>query len=269
MLDFSRFLVPGDGSFRLADRNPADTGGFDSDKADGRERLAVLNTRLDELQEVIYAEGKHRVLVVLQATDTGGKDGVIRNVFNGMNPEGVKVAAFKQPSEVELAHDYLWRVHQQVPANGQITIFNRSHYEDVLVVRVHGLVPKTRWAKRYRQINEFERLLAEEGTTILKFFLHISKEEQRKRLQARLDDPTKLWKFEPGDLDERKRWSLYQKAYEDMLRETSTDWAPWYVVPAERKWFRDLVVSSVLVQTLERLKPRYPESKEGLSDVVV
>ena len=207
--------------------------------------------------------------MVLQAIDTGGKDGTIRHVFDGTNPQGVKVASFKRPTPVELAHDFLWRVERQTPGNGEIAIFNRSHYEDVLVVRVHGLVPEERWRRRYDHINDFERRLADEGTTILKFFLHISKEEQRERLQARLDEPHKRWKFSRGDLKERALWDDYQAAYEAVLSRTSTEWAPWYVVPADRKWYRNLVISSALVDTLDTLDPQYPEPEEDLDGVVV
>jgi PPK2 family polyphosphate:nucleotide phosphotransferase len=201
--------------------------------------------------------------------DTGGKDGTIRHVFDGVNPQGVKVASFKKPTPRELAHDYLWRVHPHTPGNGEIVIFNRSHYEDVLVVRVHELVPKKVWNRRYEQINDFERRLAEEGTTILKFFLHISKQEQKERLRARLDEPDKNWKFSSGDLAERALWDDYQQAYEDVLSNTSTKWAPWYIIPADQKWFRNLLISQILVDTLERLKMRYPEAEEGLDGVVI
>ncbi len=238
-------------------------------KKEARAEVRALNKRLEVLQEVLYAQGKHRLLVVLQAMDTGGKDGAIRKVFDGVNPQGVKVASFKRPTSAELAHDYLWRVHPHVPGNGEITIFNRSHYEDVLVVRVHKLVPEGRWLSRYDHINAFEKLLSDEGTTILKFYLHISKEEQRKRLQARLDDPSKHWKFSTGDLDERARWNEYREAYEVALWRTSTPWAPWYIVPADQKWFRDLLISTVMVETLERLGLEYPPSGEDLADVVV
>jgi PPK2 family polyphosphate:nucleotide phosphotransferase len=209
------------------------------------------------------------VLVVLQALDTGGKDGVIRRVFDGVNPQGVRVASFKVPTEEELDHDYLWRVHKAVPGRGEMVIFNRSHYEDVLVVRVHNIVPPEVWKKRYEQINAFERHLAENGTTILKFYLHIDPEEQKERLQARLDDPTKRWKFRLGDLEERKLWNDYTEAYEEALSKTSTEHAPWYIVPANRKWYRDLVISSVLVETLKNLDMTYPEPEENLDGVVV
>jgi PPK2 family polyphosphate:nucleotide phosphotransferase len=262
-------LVEPGKKIKLAERDPQDTGDFKGGKEDGLKEIAKLNEKLQELQELLYAEGKHKVLVVLQAMDTGGKDGAIRRVFDGVNPQGVKVASFKVPTAEEMAHDYLWRVHKVVPANGELVIFNRSHYEDVLVVRVHNYVPKEVWSKRYEQINAFEKLLAENGTTILKFFLHISKDEQKERLQARLDDPTKHWKFSLGDLGERKLWDDYQSAYEDALSKTSTEYAPWYVVPANRKWYRDLVISKVLVETLEGLKMKYPEPKDDLSGVVI
>lgn len=264
-----RYLVEPGKRIKLAEYDPDDKGKFEGGKEEGLKAVADLNQKLQGLQELLYAEGKHKVLVVLQAMDTGGKDGAIRRVFDGVNPQGVKVASFKVPTPEELAHDYLWRVHKQVPGNGELVIFNRSHYEDVLVVRVRNYVPKEVWSKRYDQINEFERLLAENGTTILKFFLHISKEEQRERLQARLDDPTKHWKFSLGDLEERKLWDDYQQAYEDALNKTSTKHAPWYVVPANRKWYRDLVISSVLVETLEGLKMQYPTSKDNLDGIVV
>jgi PPK2 family polyphosphate:nucleotide phosphotransferase len=216
---------------------------------------------------VFWADGRHRLLVVLQAMDTGGKDGTVKAVFRTMHPLGVRVASFKQPSEAERAHDYLWRVHAQVPADGEITIFNRSHYEDVLVVRVHDLVPRARWERRYDHIVDFERMLADEGTTIRKFFLHISEDEQAERLQARLDDPTKTWKFALGDLDERARWDDYQRAYEEALSRTSTEAAPWYVVPANRKWYRNEVIAQVLVETLESLDLRYPDPPPDLDQV--
>jgi PPK2 family polyphosphate:nucleotide phosphotransferase len=201
--------------------------------------------------------------------DTGGKDGTIRRVFEGVNPQGVKVASFKVPTKEELAHDYLWRVHKVTPGNGQIVIFNRSHYEDVLVVRVHNLVPPEVWSKRFDQINQFERLLAENGTIILKFYLHIDLDEQKERLQARLDEPEKNWKFSLGDLDERKLWPEYTNAYEDVLSKTSTEYAPWHIIPANRKWYRDLVISSVIVETLESLNMKFPEPEDNLDDVVI
>lgn len=253
----------------LRDRDPRDTGTFEGDKTEGKARAAELNRELESLQELLYAEGKHKVLVVLQAMDTGGKDGTIRHVFDGTNPQGVKVASFKKPTSEELAHDYLWRVHDHTPGTGEIAVFNRSHYEDVLVVRVHNLVAEERWSRRYEHINAFEQLLADEGTTILKFFLHISKEEQRERLQARLDTPEKNWKFSKGDLAEREHWDRYVDAYEAALSQTSTESAPWYAIPADRKWYRNLVITEILVETLRGLDMAFPPPEEGLADIVV
>jgi PPK2 family polyphosphate:nucleotide phosphotransferase len=243
---------------RLNRVDPDDTSGFDGVKDDGRKELDKLTHRLEELQELLYAEHRHAVLIVLQGMDSAGKDGTIRRVFDGVNPQGVRVAAFKKPSEHELDHDFLWRVHEQVPARGEMVLFNRSHYEDVLVTRVHGLIKRDVWEQRYREINEFERTLTQEGTTVLKFFLHISRGEQKRRLRERIDDPTKHWKFREADLQERRRWAEYRVAYEEALTKTSTTWAPWFVVPANRKWFRDLVVSERIVNALEGLRMRYP-----------
>ena len=264
-----RYRVKPNEKIKLEKLDPADRSAYEGDKEKAQEDLAKLNDKLEELQELLYAEHKHRVLIVLQAMDTGGKDGVIRRVFDGVNPQGVRVASFKVPTAEELDHDYLWRVHKMTPGRGEIVIFNRSHYEDVLVVRVHGLVSEKTWKKRYDHINEFERLLANEGTTILKFFLHIDKDEQKERLQARLDEPDKHWKFSLGDLEERKLWNQYMAAYEDVLNKTSTPWAPWYVIPANRKWYRDLVISTILVNTLKKLDMHYPEPKDDLTNVVI
>lgn len=222
------------------------------------EEMKALNGRIEALQELLFAEGKHRVLIVLQAMDTGGKDGTIRHVFDGVNPQGVRVVPFKVPTAPELAHDFLWRVHPHVPGNGTITIFNRSHYEDVLVVRVRGLAPEATWRKRYEHIRAFEQLLADEGTTILKFMLHISPERQAESLQERLDEPHKRWKFNVGDLDERRLWADYMAAYAEAIERTSTDFAPWFVVPADRKWYRNLVISRIVVDALEGLEMRLP-----------
>ena len=264
-----RYRVEPGSKINLGQWDPSDKSAFEGSKREAREALRALNERLEALQELLYAEHKHKVLIVLQAMDTGGKDGTIRHVFEGVDPQGVKVASFKVPTPEELDHDYLWRVHKQVPARGEIVIFNRSHYEDVLVVRVHNLAPPAVWGRRYDHINDFERLLVEEGTTILKFFLHIGLDEQRERLQARLDEPHKRWKFNLGDLDERRLWPEYQRAYEDVLSKTSTEQAPWYIVPANRKWYRNLVVATVLVETLEGLDMRYPQPEEGLEGVVI
>jgi len=264
-----RYLVKPGEKVDLSKWDPSDTGDFKGGKKEGFAEIAKLNEKLEALQELLYAEHKHKVLVVLQAMDTGGKDGVIRRVFDGVNPQGVRVASFKIPTQEELDHDYLWRVHKVTPGSGQMVIFNRSHYEDVLVVRVHNLVPSDVWKKRFDQINQFERLLAENGTTIIKFYLHINLDEQKERLQARLDEPDKNWKFSLGDLKERKLWPDYMQAYEEVLSKTSTNHAPWYIVPANRKWYRDLVISSILVDTLESLKMEFPKSEESLDGIMI
>ncbi len=265
-MNASEYFVKPGSKVDLSDWDPNEKR---EDKQSGRAALLALNERLEALQEMLYAEHKHKVLVVLQAMDTGGKDGVIRHVFEGVNPQGVKVANFRVPTAEELDHDYLWRVHQHTPAKGEIVIFNRSHYEDVLAVRVLNLAPKAVWSKRYAHINDFERMLSDEGTTILKFFLHIDRDEQRERLQARLDEPNKRWKFNRGDLKARKLWPDYERAYEDVLSKTSTEWAPWVIVPANRKWYRNLVVATILVETLEKLDMSYPQPEEDLDDVVI
>ncbi|MHB8932747.1 MAG: polyphosphate kinase 2 family protein [Bellilinea sp.] len=264
-----RYLVRSDEKISLKDIDPGEIGKYKGEKDDGLERLGELNQELEQLQELLYAQHKHRVLIVLQGMDTSGKDGVIRHVFEGVNPQGVRVASFKVPTAEELDHDYLWRIHKQTPRKGEIVIFNRSHYEDVLVVRVHELVPEKVWKKRYDQIKEFERQLVEEGTIILKFFLHIDLEEQKERLQARLDDPTKRWKFNPGDLKERARWDEYIEAYEDAINKTSTDEAPWYIVPSNKKWYRNLVIANILVDALNRLDMEYPQPAEDLTGIVI
>jgi PPK2 family polyphosphate:nucleotide phosphotransferase len=248
---------PGE-SARLDRADPADTPDFDGTKEDGLKRLEKQTNRLEQLQELLYAEHKHAVLVVLQGMDSAGKDGTIRRVFSGVNPAGVRVASFKAPSVEESDHDFLWRVHAQVPARGEMVLFNRSHYEDVLFPRVHGLIPPGVWERRYHEINDFERLLTVEGTTVLKFFLHMSRGEQKLRLKERLDDPSKHWKFREADIQERTRWSAYMEAYEEALTKTSTRWAPWFVVPSDRKWFRDLFVAEQIVRTLEGFRMRYP-----------
>jgi PPK2 family polyphosphate:nucleotide phosphotransferase len=236
------------------------------EKAELEKHLRKLTSRLDDLQIALNAESKRAVLVVLQGRDTSGKDGTIRSVFGPLNPQGVTTTSFKAPTAVELAHDFLWRVHQAVPPRGAIGIFNRSHYEDVLVVRVHQLVPESVWRPRYEQINRFESILSENGVTILKFFLHISREEQRERLQARLEDPTKYWKFRAEDLSERERWDAYTEAYREVLARTSTPNAPWYVVPADRKLVRNVLVGQVMVEALEALDPKYPPALPGIEE---
>ncbi len=247
----------------------ADTSGFSGGKAEGRAELERLVGRLAQLQHLLWAEDKHKLLIVLQAMDSGGKDGTIRRVFGGVNPQGVKVTSFKAPTDQELARDYLWRVHRHTPGNGEIAVFNRSHYEDVLIVRVLDLVPEVRWQRRYQHIADFERLLADEGTTILKFYLHISKEEQKERFQERLDDPTKNWKFNPGDLDHRARWEDYMAAFEEVFARTSTDQAPWYVVPADKKWYRNIVIARTIIETLEGLNMQYPEPEMDLEGIEI
>ncbi len=249
-------LKPGTRS-KLTDANAVDDREPRSEEAE--QQLAPLLEGLPALQTALYAESKQALLIVLQGRDASGKDGLTRKVFGPLNSQGCVVSTFKRPTSYELARDYLWRVHQAVPPRGTIGIFNRSHYEDVLVVRLHELVPREVWSKRYEQINQFEKMLTENGVTILKFLLHISKEEQKDRLLERLHDPLKNWKFEVGDLEERKRWDDYTEAYEDVLERTTTDWAPWYLVPSDRKKSRDLLVARVVVDTLERMAPKFPK----------
>jgi PPK2 family polyphosphate:nucleotide phosphotransferase len=237
--------------------DPSDTSGLC--KTDCAQMNLSIQKRIGELQELLYAEHTQRVLIILQGMDTSGKDGTVRHVMDECSLQGVRVVSFKKPTEMELEHDYLWRVHSQVPGNGEIVIFNRSHYEDVLVVRVHSDHGDKYWKKRFRQINDFEQMLAENGTTIIKFFLHISKDEQRERLEARIQDATKRWKFQHGDIEERKLWKEYMHAYEEAMTETSTDCAPWTIVPANHKWFRNYLVGKTVMDTLEKLNMRYPE----------
>jgi PPK2 family polyphosphate:nucleotide phosphotransferase len=253
----------------LSKIDPDSTPGFKGNRKEASERLLKLNGRLEVLQESLWAEHQRKVLVVLQGMDTSGKDGTISHVFEGVNPLGVRAVAFKAPTAEELAHDFLWRIHAKLPGAGEMVIFNRSHYEDVLVARVDSLVQPGVWRRRYEQINDFERLLAETGTIILKFFLHISKDEQKERLQARLDDPLKRWKFRKGDLDDRALWDDYRQAYEEALARTSQKNARWYIVPADKKWYRNLVVATVLVKALEDLKIQVPEPEEDLKGVVI
>jgi len=252
-----QYLIPPNTQVDLSQFESYYTG--EVSKKKGRAQLEECRKELMDLQELLYAENKRQILIVLQGIDTSGKDGTIRNVFGDVNPQGTHVISFKVPTRHELARDYLWRVHQHTPAKGDIVIFNRSHYEDVLVVRVHNLAPESVWEKRYQHINDFERLLVDEGAVILKFFLHISKQRQAERLLARLDRPNKRWKFNPADLNERKHWENYQHAFETMLSKTSTSWAPWYVVPSDRKWYRNMVVGSVIVDKLKSLGMKFPE----------
>ncbi|MGA2198498.1 MAG: polyphosphate kinase 2 family protein [Nitrososphaerales archaeon] len=265
----NRYMVQPGSKLNLEGFDPNDTSGFDGEEADAVTISKHLDQKLDRLQERLYAEHKHKVLIVLQAMDTGGKDGTIRRIFDGVNPSGVRVAHFGVPTPQEQDHDFLWRVHAQVPGKGELVIFNRSHYEGVLVERVHGLVAKKVWKMRYKQINDFERLLSEEGTTVLKFFLYIDEDEQKRRLQERVDDPEKQWKFKVEDLAERKLWPQYMKAYQQAMQHTSTEQAPWYIVPANNEWFRDLLVSSVVVDALEGLRMEYPPLLHDLKSVVI
>lgn len=243
--------------------------GPNKDKNQVREETIENLKRLRVLQEMFYAEGKRSLLIVLQATDTGGKDGAIRHVFRGVNPQGVQITSFKQPSTEELSHDFLWRIHQHTPPKGYIGVFNRSHYEDVLVVRVKNIVPKKVWSKRYQIINNFEESLVENGTAILKFFLHISKDRQKQRLEARRDDPEKQWKFSVGDIEKRALWDDYQKAYEDMLTKCNTKYAPWHIVPADNKWYRNFIISNTIADILGEMDPKFPKSEKGIEKIVV
>lgn len=260
-------LKPGK-KFCLQDFDPDYTGGYDN-KAAAKKQMSKNLARLTELQEMLYAQGTKALLIVLQGMDSSGKDGTIRSVMGAFNPQGVQVCPFKVPTAEELAHDYLWRVHKVTPRRGMVAIFNRSHYEDVLVVRVAKLVPEEVWSKRYDHINEFERLLADNGVTIVKFFLHISKEEQAQRFRERQQTPSKQWKFSPGDLEVRKQWDEYQAAYEDALTKCNTAYAPWYVIPANRNWYRNLVVSEILVETMEKMDLRYPEPVPNIESYVI
>jgi PPK2 family polyphosphate:nucleotide phosphotransferase len=268
-MDTERFRVRPGAVVDLADFPADGTDGFEGEKDEAKELNARISERLGELQVLLHASKAAKVLVVLQGMDTSGKDNTTRRVFQSVNPLGVRVAEFKRPTEQELAREYLWRVGAQTPRDGEIVIFNRSHYEDVLVVRVKGLVPEERWERRYAHLVDFERRLADEGTIIRKFFLHISKDEQKERLEERLSNPAKHWKFEHGDLDTRARWDDYQEAYREMLERTSTELAPWYVVPADRKWFRDLLVGRVLVDALDALDMQWPDPEPGFDEIVI
>jgi len=262
-----QYRVPASGKFSLADYSPDEKG--DIGKEEAVKILQEDQKWLSQEQNVLYAEGKHSLLIVLQAMDTGGKDGTIRTVFSSLNPQGVRVHSFKGPNPKEMAHDFLWRIHSCTPKKGMIHIFNRSHYEDVLIARVHKLAPEEIITRRYEHINHFEALLADSGTRIIKFFLHISKEEQKRRLQARLDDPQKHWKFSSSDLKERDYWEDYQKTYEAALKKCSTPRAPWYVIPANLKWRRNLLVTKIIRHHMEALKCRYPASEPGLDKIVL
>jgi PPK2 family polyphosphate:nucleotide phosphotransferase len=257
------YRVGPDAKVALADHDPADKGSYD-DPDEARKELADLVETIADLQARLYAEDRRSLLVVLQGIDAAGKDSSVKHVFSGTNPQGVRVYSFKEPTNEELAHDFLWRYHQATPAQGMIHVFNRSHYEDVLVVRVKELVEEERWRSRYDSINDFERMLAREGTTIVKFFLHISKDAQMDRFRERLEREDKHYKFSANDVRERRNWDAYQEAYEEALNHTSTEWAPWYMVPADHKWYRNLVVARTVATVLEEMNPRWPEPEEDL-----
>jgi PPK2 family polyphosphate:nucleotide phosphotransferase len=253
-----QFKVPPHTRVKLKDIDPAFKDDYESHKTADKE-VAKLQKRLQELQLLLYAQRRHSLLICLQAVDTGGKDGTISHVLGAMNPQGCRVVAFRQPSAEELAHDFLWRAHQAVPARGEVVIFNRSYYEDVLIVRVHNLVPEDVWSRRYDLINAFEKDLIDNDTHILKFYLHISKEEQLKRFADRLDDPSKQWKISEADYKERRFWDDYVSAFEDALSRCSTEHAPWFIIPANHKWFRNLAVARIVVEHLEALNMKYPK----------
>jgi PPK2 family polyphosphate:nucleotide phosphotransferase len=252
----------------LKDFDPDDTGPY----REGEEVEKIFAKERDELiklQHLLYADNRHALLIILQGMDASGKDGTIRHVMSGLNPQGVQVMSFKTPNQEELSHDFLWRIHKVVPRYGDLGIFNRSHYEDVLVVRVHDLQPRKVWKARYDQINQFEKILVKNRILILKFFLHISKGEQKKRLQERLNDPSRHWKFSLMDVEERRYWPAYRKAYEDVLTKCNTKWAPWHIVPANNKWYRNLYVAETIAQTLRDLNLQYPPPSIDLSKVVI
>ncbi len=255
----NQFIVKDKSKFKLTDYDPSDDAGFN--KEDASKLLNENIENIKKLQYLLYAENKHSVLVILQAMDAGGKDGTIRHVFGPLNPQGVKVTSFKTPTEEELSHDFLWRIHMHTPKSGEICIFNRSYYEDVLIVRVHNLVPQKIWSKRYAHINSFEKLLSDSGTIILKFFLHISEKEQSERLNSRLEDPSKYWKANPQDFEEKSYWKDYMDAYESAVSKCSTPYAPWFIIPSDKKWFRNLAISTIMVNALESLKMKFPDPK--------
>jgi PPK2 family polyphosphate:nucleotide phosphotransferase len=266
--DYPRYRVEPGTPIRLADVDPDQSEHYQR-KKDVADELKHHRDRITDLQARLYGEQKRSLLIVLQAMDTGGKDGTIKGVFQGVNPQGCQVWSFKAPSNEEAAHDFLWRYHQKAPPKGMIHIFNRSHYEDVLIVRVKDLVPEPVWRPRYEAINQFEYALTTDGVTVLKFFLHISKDEQKRRLESRLADPDKRWKFSSNDLKERAYWDDYQAAFEDAVNECSTDYAPWYVVPANKKWYRNLVVARTIADTLEAMKPKFPAAEKGLDKIEI
>ncbi|MBD2464213.1 polyphosphate kinase 2 family protein [Oscillatoria sp. FACHB-1407] len=266
--DYPLYRVRPEEPIALAEIDPNASESYER-KKDVEQELERQRDRLQQLQTRLYAEQQRSLLIVLQAMDTGGKDGTIKHVFQGINPQGCQVQSFKKPSVEELGHDFLWRYHQRVPARGMITIFNRSHYEDVLVVRVKNLVPESVWRQRYQLINEFEHMLTLNGIVVVKFFLHISKDEQKQRLESRLKDPDKRWKFSVNDVQEREFWDEYQLAFQDAINNCSTDYAPWYVIPANKKWYRNLIIARAIADTLEAMNPQYPPESEGLGAILI
>jgi PPK2 family polyphosphate:nucleotide phosphotransferase len=267
-IDYPRYRVEPGKPIKLSDVDPDESEHYKSHE-EVADELETLRVKLVDLQERLFAEHKKSLLVVLQAMDTGGKDGTIKAIFDGVNPQGCQVWPFKVPSADEMAHDFMWRYHNKAPERGMINIFNRSHYEDVLVVRVHNLVPEAVWKERYGVICDFERMISLNDTVVLKFYLHISKDEQKRRLQARIDTPDKQWKFQSGDLVERALWNDYMAAYEDAINKCSSDYAPWYVVPANKKWYRNLVIARTITDTLEAMNPQYPPPEENLDKIVI
>jgi PPK2 family polyphosphate:nucleotide phosphotransferase len=266
--NYFRYRITPEHPISLANFDPNESEYYES-KQDVKKELKKQCKRLAKLQERLYAQNKYSLLIVLQAMDTGGKDGTIKHVFSRVNPQGCRVWSFKAPTTEELNHDFLWRYHQRTPKRGMITIFNRSHYEDVLVVRVKQLVSPEEWQQRYQMINEFERWLTLNNTKVVKFFLHISKDEQKRRLERRLHNPDKRWKFSSNDIQERKFWDMYQHAFEDAINQCSTTYAPWYVIPANKKWYRNLVIARTVADTIEQLNPQYPEPELGLEEWVI
>ena len=262
-----RLIPDPDRPVKLKHYDPNDTGGWKREDAEAEEKK--LEARMADLQERLYAQGTQSLLIVLQAMDAGGKDGAIKNVFDSVNPQGVRVTSFKTPTPEELAHDFLWRVHAHVPPKGYIGIFNRSHYENVLIVRVEQLEPRSAWKRHYDEINAFEKLLSDSGTRIIKFYLHIDKAEQKKRFEERLAQPEKLWKFAEGDLKVREKWDDYMEAYGDLLTRCNTPYAPWYIVPSNHKWYRNLVITQAIVETLEDMKLRFPKAQVDPSTIVI
>jgi PPK2 family polyphosphate:nucleotide phosphotransferase len=263
------YRVKAESKVELGKLDPSDDSLYLGGKEHHHDELHEIREELRELQSMLYAQSKHKLLVIFQAMDTGGKDGCVNTVFGRVDPLGLRVHSFKRPTEEELAYDFLWRIHQHVPETGMISVFNRSHYEDILAVKVKKIFPESVWSKRYRHIVEFERMLADEGTKIIKIFLHISKDEQKERLQARLDEPDKNWKFNPGDLDDRARWDDFMAEYEYLIEKTSTEHAPWFIIPANKKWYRNLVVGEIVIDALKSLNMSYPKVDWDPEDIKI